>query len=456
MARRIYGDDDLFRLKQSKPIPITAHTNELVVPVVYANMTQKWLKSKGVHLPLTHHQLAEMKKEAQSLAKGGRVQSVNQNVRIGEAKAKKPRKSLKKKKSKATIRQKGKLNQVVNQKLVIHLGEQRNAEGSILNPSFNPYDPKQKGKPSMVNAPNPPQNFPPQRPNYFSEIRPHSTAPALLSPPDSKEDEKKRQDQLQRDALDRYFKEAESRRNVVYDAIEEQRKRLPVEYQHPLRYGGNYDFGVDVYDRPIIEVIDEKEEAKKDPLIPPPILIPQSEWDEETPPPSPKTPPMLTPKQPELPRTPPPLADEEKEPRHILTFTDWVKASSIYDRGRKYGPASDPRQKQYMEFQRENYQRYLRNEPALPFKLKEESKEEEPKVERQTTEQAQAIYQGLLAKRQLLLTQWTEDRGGASTKKREVLSNNIRALFRDLQDYEGQPFYKSAEVNRKAFSHFRF
>jgi hypothetical protein len=60
--------DDLIKLKQSKPVPITAHSGELVVPVVYANTVQKFLKKKNVKLPLTQNQLAAMKKKANKIA----------------------------------------------------------------------------------------------------------------------------------------------------------------------------------------------------------------------------------------------------------------------------------------------------------------------------------------------------------------------------------------------------
>ena len=60
----LYGKEDLARLKDSKPIQITAHTHECIVPVVYSGMVNRFLESKGIQLPLTHHHLAEMKHEA--------------------------------------------------------------------------------------------------------------------------------------------------------------------------------------------------------------------------------------------------------------------------------------------------------------------------------------------------------------------------------------------------------
>jgi len=60
----LYNKEDLAKLKDSKPIQITAHTHECIVPVVYSGMVNRFLEKKGVHLPLTHHQLADMKREA--------------------------------------------------------------------------------------------------------------------------------------------------------------------------------------------------------------------------------------------------------------------------------------------------------------------------------------------------------------------------------------------------------
>ena len=56
--------NDLLKLKASKPIPITAHTHEVVVPVVFASKVNEFLKKEGIKLPLTHHQLAEYKRKA--------------------------------------------------------------------------------------------------------------------------------------------------------------------------------------------------------------------------------------------------------------------------------------------------------------------------------------------------------------------------------------------------------
>ena len=63
-APHLYGKADLAKLKDSKPVPIIAHAHEVIVPVVYSGMVNRFLEHKGIKLPLTHHQLADMKREA--------------------------------------------------------------------------------------------------------------------------------------------------------------------------------------------------------------------------------------------------------------------------------------------------------------------------------------------------------------------------------------------------------
>ena len=55
---------DLAKLKDSKPVPVIAHSHEVIVPVVYSGLVNSFLEKKGIHLPLTHHQLATMKHDA--------------------------------------------------------------------------------------------------------------------------------------------------------------------------------------------------------------------------------------------------------------------------------------------------------------------------------------------------------------------------------------------------------
>jgi hypothetical protein len=84
---------DLARLKRSKPIPIVAHTGESVIPVVYTDMVNKFLDKQGIHLPLTHHQLAEFKRDANvpgyAVGSSNLKKKKSTSLRDGQAKRKK-------------------------------------------------------------------------------------------------------------------------------------------------------------------------------------------------------------------------------------------------------------------------------------------------------------------------------------------------------------------------------
>ena len=126
---------DLAKLKDSKPVPVIAHSHEVIVPVVYSGLVNSFLEKKGIHLPLTHHQLATMKHDAgvSGYAKG------THNVQVAKQ----------------------------SQKVVVHI-HQRKAKG------------KKKGKTkAFANAiPAAPHNatqslFDSLRPNHYELIRPN-------------------------------------------------------------------------------------------------------------------------------------------------------------------------------------------------------------------------------------------------------------------------------------------
>ena len=79
--------NDLLKLKDSKPIPITAHTHEVVVPVVYASKVNKFLKKEGIKLPLTHHQLADLKRKAAKVHGKMKEESESDNEEEGNSHA---------------------------------------------------------------------------------------------------------------------------------------------------------------------------------------------------------------------------------------------------------------------------------------------------------------------------------------------------------------------------------
>jgi hypothetical protein len=166
-APHLYGAKDLEKLKDSKPIPIIAHTGECIVPVVYTGMVNKFLKEKGIQLPLTHHQLADMKREAGTpgYAKGTH--------------------SLKATSTKTHTKEDGHQVQNVTQRVIVrldgHHGKKKviqrrkpkkkvpgSSSGAPFTQSFSPYVPTQ----SM-----------PLRPfSVLDTFRPHSTAPPVIYP----------------------------------------------------------------------------------------------------------------------------------------------------------------------------------------------------------------------------------------------------------------------------------
>lgn len=75
--------NDLLKLKHSKPVPIVAHSMEVVVPVVYSTRVKEFMKREGMKVPLSPEQLSGLKKKARetegepdpSYAVGGIVKS---------------------------------------------------------------------------------------------------------------------------------------------------------------------------------------------------------------------------------------------------------------------------------------------------------------------------------------------------------------------------------------------
>jgi hypothetical protein len=103
--------NDLLKLKNSKAVPITAHSHEVVVPVVYATRVKQFMKREGMRVPLEPEELSALKKKARdtegtmdaSMAVGGTI----------KPKKKKSKKEVKK----GTVIKKGNIKQVVNIKL---------------------------------------------------------------------------------------------------------------------------------------------------------------------------------------------------------------------------------------------------------------------------------------------------------------------------------------------------
>lgn len=101
--------NDLLKLKHSKPVPIIAHSSEVVVPVVYATRVKEFMKKEGMKVPLAPEELKTLKQVARKMdgtpeayAKGGTIKG----------------KKGKKAKAKVTsVIKKGNIKQIVNIKL---------------------------------------------------------------------------------------------------------------------------------------------------------------------------------------------------------------------------------------------------------------------------------------------------------------------------------------------------
>ena len=161
-APHLYNKADLLKLKDSKPVAVTAHSHEAIIPVVYTGLVNDFLKKKGIKLPLTHHQLAEMKREAHAIHPEAKEP--------GHARG-----------TKAVAKAKGKqaVAQAVNQKVVIHLGNKTKPRkrGGRRPPPRPPQEP------NLPPPPNPPPSLNVLRPSHFANIRPFVEASYIANTP---------------------------------------------------------------------------------------------------------------------------------------------------------------------------------------------------------------------------------------------------------------------------------
>ena len=103
--------NDLLKLKNSKAVPITAHSHEVVVPVVYATRVKEFMRKEGMRVPLKPEELQTLKQKAketegkmEEYAKGGTIKG--KKAKKGKAKAKI-----------TSVIKKGNIKQIVNIKL---------------------------------------------------------------------------------------------------------------------------------------------------------------------------------------------------------------------------------------------------------------------------------------------------------------------------------------------------
>ena len=176
-----YTKADLAKLKDSKPVHIIAHSHETIVPVVYAGMVNRFLESKGVKLPLTHHQLAVMKHDAGTSGYAKGTMNLQQ--------------------------------QKVSQKVVIHLGEKKKKRKRKVG--------KKKGATGGASFPALPTRTPMEtfshtlRPDNYTQIRPlitNFTQPAVI--PDYRRESEEHLSR-ERKAMESYRKELDVRRDSL-------------------------------------------------------------------------------------------------------------------------------------------------------------------------------------------------------------------------------------------------
>jgi len=105
--------NDLLKLKDSKAVPITAHSHEVVVPVVYATRVKEFMRKEGMRVPLKPEELQTLKQKAKET--DGKMEAY---AKGGTIKLKKVR--AKKIKINKDVVKKGNVKQIVN----IKLGEQ--------------------------------------------------------------------------------------------------------------------------------------------------------------------------------------------------------------------------------------------------------------------------------------------------------------------------------------------
>jgi len=102
--------NDLLKLKNSKAVPITAHSHEVVVPVVYATRVKEFMRKEGMRVPLKPEELQTLKQKAKET--DGKMEAY---AKGGTIKLKKVR--AKKIKINKDVVKKGNVKQIVNIKL---------------------------------------------------------------------------------------------------------------------------------------------------------------------------------------------------------------------------------------------------------------------------------------------------------------------------------------------------
>lgn len=102
--------NDLLKLKASKAVPIIAHSNEVVVPVVYATRVKQFMKNEGMRVPLAPEELKTLKQVAHKMEGKAEAYAKGGTIKLKKVRAKKI-------KINKDVVKKGNIKQVVNIKL---------------------------------------------------------------------------------------------------------------------------------------------------------------------------------------------------------------------------------------------------------------------------------------------------------------------------------------------------
>lgn len=237
MAKYIPNKNDLLKLKESKGVPVLAHSHETIVPVVYSSLVNNFLKSKGIKLPLTHQQLKDFKDKAKKLeghpkleefAKGGLVGMIGKDPVLMPYVREQP------------FAKGGNINVGHRFNKKIHVGHnihinyapRRRRKVSKGNPLTGKLSTQTllKNPIGVANMVGKPSLYDTLRPNNYAMIRPLMTS-GFTQPPIIPDYKREAEEHLkrEREALAKYKKEIEEKQIDSVKQLEEKKKEIAIE-----------------------------------------------------------------------------------------------------------------------------------------------------------------------------------------------------------------------------------
>jgi hypothetical protein len=190
--------ESLLRLKSSKPIPVICHTGETIVPCIYTEKVNAFMKKEGMKLPLSHHFLARAKEVAHTLKGKAKMDSESEEEEDSHATG---RVNLSKKKAK-----KRKPGKKASKKV---------AQKEPVRPTHVPGIAGQAVMSWGGGGQSPAQALFQQLPSTWQNFRPLSTqTPQVFTQRDFGEEAKKAHEEEKR-AMEKYKKELDQRHNQL-------------------------------------------------------------------------------------------------------------------------------------------------------------------------------------------------------------------------------------------------